>query len=141
VEAIANGLRGTTIQRKLDSLEERREALEREVAAGPSPVIRLHPQLAEIYRDKVRRLHEALGRDAHDPAALELARGLISRVTVTSGGGSRELVLDLEGEIAAMVRLALGRAAPFAGAGLDLFSSSVKVVAGTCNHLGLLLSG
>jgi site-specific DNA recombinase len=135
VEAITNGLRDTTIQRKLDSLEERREALEREIADGPAPVVRLHPQLAEVYRDKVQRLHEALGKDADDPAALELARGLISRVTVTSGVGSRELVLDLEGEIAAMVRLALGRAAPSAGADLVLFSSSVKVVAGTRNHL------
>ena len=78
-------------------------------------------------------------------------RGLVARVEVlppTAAGEAPEIVLT--GEIAAMVGLGLGQtptrgpatgATPgaVAGASSDLFMSSVKVVAGTCNLRQLTL--
>ena len=78
-----------------------------------------------------------------------MVRGLVARVEVlppAAAGEAPEIVLT--GEIAAMVGLGLGQApAPatdatpgaVAGAGSDLFTSSVKVVAGTCNLRQLTL--
>ena len=110
---------------------------------------RLHPNLGEIYRAKVVALAEALtGPEGQE--ALEMVRGLVARVEVlppAAAGEAPEIVLT--GEIAAMVGLGLGQAptrpgagatpAAVAGAGSDLFTSSVKVVAGACNLRQLTL--
>jgi site-specific DNA recombinase len=96
---------------------------------------RLHPNLAEVYRDKVTRLHEALqaGPDAQE--ALDAVRRLIERIVLTPVTDGDGFEIELIGEIAAMVRLGLtnGRPIPWPGtaADHDLFQRSVKVVAGT----------
>jgi uncharacterized small protein (DUF1192 family) len=43
-------------QRELDELEQRKAALEAEIANAPAPAPRLHPNLAELYREKVANL-------------------------------------------------------------------------------------
>src|SRR5262249_48278308 len=60
IEALTNGLRAASLQAKLNDLEQRRTVLEAELAAAPAPLPRLHPNLAEVYREKVEALHEAL---------------------------------------------------------------------------------
>ena len=61
-------------------------------------------------------------------------RGLIDRVVLTASPTGRGLEIELVGEIGAMVRLGtaerLRPAAALATTGDDLFSCSVKVVAG-----------
>src|SRR4029077_7446184 len=52
IDAIAEGLRAPGLQAKLDELEQRKTAIEAELAAAPPPAPRLHPNLAEIYRRK-----------------------------------------------------------------------------------------
>ena len=141
IDAIAEGFRAPGLQQQLDDLEARKAALTRQVAQAAQAMPRLHPNLGEIYRAKVAALAEALsGPDGQE--ALALVRGLVARVEVlppVAAGEAPEIVLT--GEIAAMVGLGLGQAptrgpatgtAPgaVAGAGSDLFMSSVKVVAG-----------
>jgi site-specific DNA recombinase len=142
ITAIAEGLRSSGLQQRLDALEAERAQIETTLAApAPSP-IRLHPNLAELYRRKVAALHEAL-RDPNTQAeALEIMRSLIEQVIVhprEAGGFEVELV----GEIASMVEVAMGgerKNAALGGAALDAGSRrSVKVVAGTCNHRELTL--
>ena len=43
-------------QHELDELEQRKAALEAEIANAPAPAPRLHPNLAELYREKVANL-------------------------------------------------------------------------------------
>ena len=64
IAAIADGLRGPGLQQKLDDLEARKATLEEALAADPPLTVRVHPNLAHVYRAKVQRLHLALG----DPA-------------------------------------------------------------------------
>jgi DNA invertase Pin-like site-specific DNA recombinase len=127
VEAIAGGLRGTSLQVKLDELEQRKAALEAEVAAAPAPLPRLHPNLAEVYRRKVEALHEALA-DPHTGAeALEILRSLIERVVVHPSDTGFEI--ELVGEIAHMVALGSTTNTKRAAISKDA-ACSVKVVAG-----------
>ncbi|MCZ8104298.1 MAG: recombinase family protein [Burkholderiales bacterium] len=137
ITAIAEGLRSPGLQQRIDALEAERRQIDATLAApAPSPV-RLHPNLAELYRRKVAALHEAL-RDPNTQAeALEIMRSLIEQVIVSprEGGGFE---VELVGEIASMVEVAMGgerkNAAP-GGAALDAGSRrSVKVVAGTRNQ-------
>ena len=121
VDAIADGLRGAGLQERLDDLEVRKAALEAQLAApAPSPV-RLHPNLAQLYREKVAELHTALGEPELRAEAFNLIRGLIERVELhPAADGFR---IELAGEIANMVTLSAG--AESVGS-----KASVKVVAG-----------
>ena len=129
VDALAEGYRVPGLQQRLDELEARRSALEQELAApAPSPV-RLHPNLAQVYRRKVERLHEALADPALRDEALGLLRGLIERVVLHPAGDGQEV--EIVGEIVRMVEL--GRDAKQAALDAEA-ACSVKVVAGARNH-------
>ena len=90
----------------------------------PSPV-RLHPNLAQVYRRKVERLHEALADPALRDEALGLLRGLIERVVLHPAADGQEI--EIVGEIVRMVEL--GRDAKQAALDAEA-ACSVKVVAG-----------
>ena len=107
-------------------------ALEQIIAAAPVPVLRLHPNLAELYRQKVADLRAALADPATRAEALEILRGLVERVTVKAEGEG--FTIELVGEIARMVAMAAEakntKAASNEAAVSDVFACSVKVVAG-----------
>jgi site-specific DNA recombinase len=108
IEAMAEGFRAPGLQAKLDGLENRKVALERELADAVAPAPRLHPNLAELYARQVAALHEALADPATRDEALEITRALIERVLVRPGETRGSFEVELEGEIAAMVELAQG---------------------------------
>lgn len=70
-EAIADGLRTPGLRAKLEDLESCKALLEAELNDAPLPVPRIHPNLAEVYRQKVANLHEALA----DPACRDEGPG------------------------------------------------------------------
>jgi site-specific DNA recombinase len=92
---------------------------------GPPPSVRLHANLAQLYRRQVEHLHEALDDPTLRDEALGILRGLVERVVryPTDDG----LQVEIVGEIVKMVELGLDakRAALPAEA-----ACSVKVVAG-----------
>ena len=125
VDAIADGLRAPGLQQRLDELEARKAELETRLAAPAPPPVRLHPNLAQLYREKVGELHSALSEPEMRTEALELIRGLIDRVELhPNADGFR---IELIGEIANMVTLSTGTAE---SVGSELRRASVKVVAG-----------
>jgi site-specific DNA recombinase len=131
VDAIAGGLRGASVQQRLDELELRKAELQRELDSASAPFPLLHPNLAEIYRDRVARLHEAFTDETTRTEATELLRGLIDRVLLHPGEHGAEF--ELVGDIAAMVEITLpkdGTAARERAAVPETFRRSVKVVAG-----------
>jgi hypothetical protein len=105
IDALAEGYRAPGLQQKLDDLEARKAALEQALGAEPPPTVRLHPNLAQVYRAKVERLHEALADPALRDEALGILRGLIEKVVLhrTQDG----LQVEIVGEIVRMVELGL----------------------------------
>jgi site-specific DNA recombinase len=82
----------------------------------------------------VAALYETLADDATRDEAFELIRSLIERVVLMPVGG--ELRIDLYGELAGILGLCEQRKTP----GRSRASAEqVKVVAGACNTLCLLL--
>jgi site-specific DNA recombinase len=70
IAAIADGLRTPGLQQELMKLEDRQARLRADLAQVPtSEPPRLHPNLAEVYRERVGRLHEAL-RDGNEGSAI-----------------------------------------------------------------------
>jgi site-specific DNA recombinase len=140
IDAIANGPRSPGLQQRLDALEARNAELARSLVGAPRSAPRLHPNLAEVYRQRVAGLQVAL-QGADSAGALEDVRGLIERVVLHPGeDGQRGFEIELVGEIAAMVGLGKADARRTAG-DQDMFLRSMKVVAGARNHLDLLLTG
>jgi site-specific DNA recombinase len=135
IDAIANGLKSPGLQQKLDDLEARKAHLQAQLERRPtSSTARLHPNLAAVYRERVAKLHEALRNGSEGPAILEQVRGLIDRVVLHQSADGNGLEIELIGEISSMIDLALGRDGArerhVPSADRDLFSRSVKVVAG-----------
>jgi len=130
LDKLIEGYRTAGLQQRLEDLEARKAALEKDLAADPPPPVRLHPNLAQIYRAKVERLHEALADPALRGEALGILRGLIERVVIHPA--EEGLQVEIVGEIVKMVELGLNAkqaALPKEAA------CSVKVVAGARNHL------
>ena len=137
INALADGFRAPGLQAQLDTLEGRRVTLEAKLASPAPSQPRLHPNLAELYRGKVERLHEALQATPDAREALDAARGLIERIIINPTADDKGFEIELVGAIAAMIGLCLNptqkaRQARVSVDGHDLFLSSIKVVAGAC---------
>jgi hypothetical protein len=125
LDAIADGLRTPGLKAKLEELEHRKAALEADLTSAPPPAPRLHPNLAEVYRQKVENLHAALAEPETRTEAIEILRGLIDKIHLRPIEKGFEI--ELVGEIAKMIALPSGPRS----AELKEYTSSVKVVAGT----------
>jgi site-specific DNA recombinase len=138
IDALADGFRAPGLQQPLNDLEGRRAALSAALETPASPAPSLHPNLAEIYRERVADLQEALRRDPNGPEALEVVRGLIERVDLHPAPTGPGLEAEISGAIVAMLRLGMTdadrptRPARNRLTAVDpaLFECSVKVVAG-----------
>ena len=155
VQTIADTGGSRAIVEELRRLERREDELREEIAAAgrPEPVPALHPNLAQVYRQKVERLEQALQDPIVSAAAAEALRSLIDAVVVHPGERRGEVHLELRGDLAAFLYLdddAPDRAAarsgqtfttvPADGNGGSLAMMG-SLVAGPRNHLDLLLTG
>jgi site-specific DNA recombinase len=127
VEAIADGLRAPGLQQRLDELEARRKEIEEGLATASTTPVRLHPNLAQVYRQKVEQLQCALEDSEIRDEAVHILRGLIEYVSIAPIENGLEI--EIVGEIAKMVEL--GIRTNTKQANLDeRLTRSVKVVAG-----------
>ncbi len=122
-DAIAEGLRTPGLKQRLEELEARLQDIDAAVLATPPSPVRLHPNLAELYKRKVATLAETLTNPEIRVQAVDSVRVLIDRVTLNDS--PEGLTIELEGALSAMISAAQPEAAPL------MKSSSVKVVAGT----------
>ena len=104
IEAIKDGVPGSAIKNEMQSLEDHRMELTHAIEKAPASIPRLHPNLAQLYRDKVDRLTEALNEDSSRSEAAESIRTLIEEVRLVPHAGS--LKIELYGELAALINLA-----------------------------------
>ena len=127
IEAIADGLRAPGLQQRLDELEARRTEIEQSLAAGPTTPVRLHPNLAQVYRRQVEQLQQALDHPEIRDEAVQVLRGLIEHVSIRPVDNGLEI--EIVGEIAKMVELGIRPNAKQATLD-ERLTRSVKVVAG-----------
>ena len=103
----------------------RREELKAKLAAADAPPPLLHPEMADLYRQKVTTLAEALEQPETRTEATEALRGLVDAIILTPDEGA--LRIELKGNLAAMLSAATNtKRSPETG---DL-SLQVSMVAG-----------
>jgi site-specific DNA recombinase len=128
IDAIADGLRTPGLQQRLEELEQRRAELEVEIAATEAPPIRLHPNLAQLYRRKVEQVQEALQEPEIRDEAIQILRGLLESVIITPVKGGYDI--EIVGEIAQMIEIGLEKGKAKEPVLNEKMARSVKVVAG-----------
>ena len=104
VDALADGLRGGDIQKRLDGLEQRRGELALNLTAPVAVMPDIPADLATVYHDELTKLRLALiGPDGSE--ALEAARGLIDRIVISPPRDGDELAeIELIGNLAGMLQ-------------------------------------
>jgi hypothetical protein len=92
---------------ELRALEHRQDQLREEIVAAGTPELlpALHPNLAQVYRQKVERLEEALRDPFVSAAAVEALRSLIDAIVVHPGDQRGEVRVELRGDLAAFLHL------------------------------------
>ncbi len=131
IEAIKDGVPGSAIKNEMHALEGRRQEVARAFEQTPVPIPRIHPNLAQLYQDKVGSLTEALNEESSRTEAAEAIRLLIEEVRLVPEFGT--LKIELYGELAALVNLA-NEHPRSKGTGVQ-----VTLVAGARNRLYLLI--
>ncbi len=115
------------LKQELVTLEARQLTLQQELGAADAPAPLIHPNLAEVYRQRVAQLHEVLR--APDDAG----RGVRTDPLADRGDPARarggELRIELRGELAGILALAADSKKPggLSAAGL---AAQIKMVAG-----------
>ena len=125
IEMVMEGVPPSEVKDELTANAARREDLKAKLAAADAPPPLLHPEMAELYRQKVTTLSQALQEPETRVEATEALRGLIDAIILTPSAG--ELRIDLKGNLAAMLSAATNaKRSPETG---DL-SLQVEMVAG-----------
>jgi site-specific DNA recombinase len=106
IEALKAGVPGAAVKEEMTVLEAKRVELLARLEAAPPSMPRLHPNLAELYRQKVTNLAEALNDEDTRLEAAECIRELIEEIRLVPEDG--KLRVELYGELAALLNLANG---------------------------------
>ena len=110
IQAILDGVPGSAVKEKMGRLEARKEELTDQLAKAERPPPLLHPSLAQIYRERISSLSEALGRADTRAEAAEAIRSLVSGIELTPEDG--RLTVVLRGDLAAMLAFASHKKKP-----------------------------
>jgi site-specific DNA recombinase len=101
IEMVMDGVPPAEVKDEMIANAARREELKAKLTAADAPPPLLHPGMADLYRQKVTALAQALEQPETRAEASEALRGLIDAIVLTPDQG--ELQIDLKGNLAAML--------------------------------------
>ena len=118
------GVRSHSLKDELVALDQRQSELKAFLANPPASPVRLHPKLAELYREKVEDLRKSLNREDARAEAVDILRSLIEEIRLVPENG--KLRVHLKGQLAELLALAQNKRPGSKGTG-----PQVTLVAGT----------
>ena len=104
VQALKDGVPASVVKEPLIALEAKQVELQARLARAKQPPPMLHPNMADVYRQKVLELARGLESADGRIAAAEALRGLIDAIVLTPNEGV--LHIELQGNLAAMLKAA-----------------------------------
>jgi site-specific DNA recombinase len=120
---------------EIKALDARRKGRQAQLETADEPPPLPHPEMAELYRQKVTTLAQALQHPETRTEATEALRGLIDAIVITPAEGA--LRIELKGNLAAMLRATVQSKRATETEALSL---QVEMVAGARNPLNLEFS-
>jgi site-specific DNA recombinase len=88
----------------------------------------LHPHMGSHYQKEIGRLIDSLKDPENRQEAIMLIRGLVDKIVVNPIEGTKELSVDLHGDLAGILVMASGKAKPLNE--IEVMADQVKMVAG-----------
>ncbi len=131
VDAILQGFPPAKLKDKAEKLEARKADLTELLDNADEPPPLLHPNMAQMYQDRIARLCENLQSEEDRGAAVDVLRSLIDGITLVPENG--ELSIVLRGDLGAILRFAAGKQNPdflSEAEALDNLLSQKSLVAG-----------
>ena len=110
VQAIMDGYASPQLKADMDAMVERQNELIALIESTDEAPVLLHPNMALRYRQEVNALVRSLNDDAHRHEATELIRSLIQKVVLTPDPKSAGLLIDVHGDLAGILNIAVGEA-------------------------------
>ena len=145
VQALKDGVPASIVKDPLIALEAQQTKLRAGLDRLAQPPPLLHPNMADLYRDKVTQLARGLEHEESRTGAAEALRGLIDAIVLTPQEG--ELKIELQGNLAAMLKAAQAQSTGASLAPLGCWGDErspddddlvqIMLVAGARNHLNL----
>ena len=127
VKAVIDGFANQTLKEELDQVEARYAELEYLIKTTDTPPVILHPNMANRYTQEVSKLVETVGDETRKDEAISVLRSLIDRIELTPNKAGDDLVINLHGELAGILAIAMNNGEPLADN--DDLISCVKLVA------------
>ena len=103
IEMVMEGVSPSVVKDELNANAARREQLEARLTATEEAPPLLHPEMARIYRTKVRELAKGLQEPESRSEATEALRGLVDAIVLTPDQSGEALQIELRGNLAAML--------------------------------------
>jgi site-specific DNA recombinase len=109
LDALKEGIAPTLLKDEINNLEAHKRALKLSENAKDEAPVFIHPNMARRFHDTVQRLIALLnnGNGRGEPA--ELIRSMIEKIVLTPNESRRELIIDLHGDLAGILRIAGGQ--------------------------------
>ena len=101
---VGDGVKGSELKDRMADLQNRNDALLKQLEVADEPPPLLHPSMADLYRTKVEKLAAALQREDTRLEASEMLRRLIDSIVLTPEKG--QLRIELRGNLAAVLSAA-----------------------------------
>ena len=123
VQAIMDGVPASRVKDKMIDLESRKAEIEARIKDSEDNPLRIHPNMANYYRDQIARLREALTDEHAQVQAAEIIRKLIDRIVLTpieDEDGRKSQSIDLHGHLAGILSLATNAKRPLHESGLQV---------------------
>jgi site-specific DNA recombinase len=131
VEAILQGFPPAKLKDKAEKLEARKSQLTVLLENADEPPPLLHPNMAQMYQDRIAKLCENLQIEEDRGAAVDVLRSLVDEISLVPENG--ELSIVLRGDLGAILRFAAGKQNPdflSEAEALDNLLSQKSLVAG-----------
>jgi hypothetical protein len=109
IETIKAGFALPELKVEMEAPQARKDTLQAQVSAvNDPPPPALHPNIAEVFRQKATTLAAGLEHDDQRDAAREALRGFVEKIVIPSGDGPLQVV----GNLGAMLQAAAGQKMP-----------------------------
>ncbi|MEW5704394.1 MAG: recombinase family protein [Pseudomonadota bacterium] len=131
IDAICDGIPAAKVKDRMWELENEKADLQAKLGKSEDEPVLIHPNMAEVYRSQVAKLHEALSDESRRGEAVDVVRSLVEKVVLTpvTKDGKETLAIDLHGHLAGILSLAAKTKKPLDES--DFSVKSTKLVAGT----------
>ena len=107
VAAIMENPRSKAVKDQLRELEDKRDEIEDALSnVEPPPVVELHPNVGEIYRNKVQELRAGLDAadDDNRADAYRAIRELVEKIVIHTSGAYQPVEIEIHGQLATLLR-------------------------------------